>query len=119
LGQEENRDVQLAIVGELRAQMMANQLDVQRQLDEQQRQADQDAFAALQALVEKQYEMNTAIQQQIALADSVSSTLGQGMTAVFDLLIKGSEDWGASLQQIASGVLVDIANQLIRIYVIE
>jgi phage-related minor tail protein len=41
------------------------------------------------------------------------------MTAVFDTLIQGSDNWGKSLQQIASKVLVDIANQLIRIYVIE
>ena len=119
LGQEENRDVQLAIVGELRAQVMANQLDVQRQLDEQQRQRNQDQMNALQALIEKQYEMNTAIQQQIALADSVSASLGKGLTSTFDLLISGADNWAASLQQIASGVLVDIANQLIRIYVIE
>ena len=119
LGQEENRDVQLAIVGELRAQMMANQLDVQRQLDEQQRKTSQDQMNALQALVEKQYEINTAIQQQIALADSVSASLGKGLTSTFDLLISGADNWAASLQQIASGVLVDIANQLIRIYVIE
>ena len=81
--------------------------------------ASQTRLQAITAYLEKQYELNTAIQQQNALAESVSSTLGQGMTAVFDSLIKGSDNWGASLQQIASSVLVDIANQLIRIYVIE
>jgi TP901 family phage tail tape measure protein len=81
--------------------------------------AGQTRLEAITAYLEKQYELNTAIQQQKALAESVSTTLGQGMTSVFDLLIQGSDNWGKSLQQIASKVLVDIANQLIRIYVIE
>ena len=81
--------------------------------------AGQTRLQAITAYLEKQYELNTAIQQQKALAESVSGTLGQGMTAVFDTLIQGSDNWGKSLQQIASKVLVDIANQLIRIYVIE
>ena len=81
--------------------------------------ASQTRLQAITAYLEKQYELNTAIQQQKALAESVSSTLGQGMTSVFDALIQGSDNWGKSLQQIASKVLVDIANQLIRIYVIE
>lgn len=81
--------------------------------------AGQTRLEAITAYLEKQYELNTAIQQQKALAESVSTTLGQGMTAVFDTLIQGSDNWGKSLQQIASKVLVDIANQLIRIYVIE
>ena len=81
--------------------------------------AGQTRLEAITAYLEKQYELNTAIQQQKALAESVSTTLGQGLTSVFDALIQGSDNWGKSLQQIASKVLVDIANQLIRIYVIE
>jgi phage-related minor tail protein len=81
--------------------------------------AGQTRLQAITAYLEKQYELNTAIQQQKALAESVSTTLGQGMASVFDTLIQGSDNWGKSLQQIASKVLVDIANQLIRIYVIE
>jgi hypothetical protein len=37
----------------------------------------------------------------------------------FDLLATGTDDWGASLKEIASGVLKDIAKQLFQIYVIE
>jgi hypothetical protein len=81
--------------------------------------AGQTRLEAITAYLEKQYELNTAIQQQKALAESVSNTLGQGMASTFDLLIQGSDNWGKSLQQIASKVLIDIANQLIRIYVIE
>jgi hypothetical protein len=100
-------------------EMIGAQFETEYKLNEIQKQRNQDQMNALQALVEKQYEMNTAIQQQIALADSVSASLGKGLTSTFDLLISGADNWAASLQQIASGVLVDIANQLIRIYVIE
>ena len=108
----------------IKAATAARQLEfditaARKEAAETQRQADQDRFNALQAAIEKQYEMNTAIQQQLQFADSVANSIGQGMTSAFDALIRGSDDWGKSLQSIASGVLVDIANQLIRIYVIE
>lgn len=119
LAQEKNVRAQEAIIFEGNTRLVANQRDTQRELASIQRQNEQDGLQAITAYLEKQYELNAAIQQQKSLAESVSSTLGQGMTAVFDSLIKGSDNWGASLQQIASSVLVDIANQLIRIYVIE
>ncbi len=57
--------------------------------------------------------------QQKELADGIAGTIGTGLTSAFDALIQGSQDFGASLRQIASGVLIDIANQLLRIYVIN
>lgn len=57
--------------------------------------------------------------QQKELAEGISSTLGQGMMSTFDALIQGSQNFAASLQEIASGVLIEIANQLLRIYVIN
>jgi len=119
LAQEKNVRAQEAIIFEGNTRLVANQRDTQRELATIQRQNEQDGLQAITAYLEKQYELNTAIQQQNALAESVSSTLGQGMTSVFDALIQGSDNWGKSLQQIASKVLVDIANQLIRIFVIE
>ena len=119
LAQEKNVRAQEAIIFEGNTRLVANQRDTQRELASIQRQNEQDGLQAITAYLEKQYELNTAIQQQNALAESVSSTLGQGMTSVFDALIQGSDNWGKSLQQIASKVLVDIANQLIRIFVIE
>jgi len=119
LAQEKNIRAQEAIIFEGNTRLVANQRDTERELAAIQRQNEQDGLQAITAYLEKQYELNTAIQQQHALAESVSSTLGQGMTAVFDSLIQGSDNWGKSLQQIASKVLVDIASQLIRIYVIE
>lgn len=57
--------------------------------------------------------------QQQALADGIAGTVGQGMTSAFNALIQGSQDFNASLRQIASGVLVDIANQLLQVFVIQ
>jgi tape measure domain-containing protein len=88
-------------------------------LAEFQKTEDQRKLDAVKAYLEKQYELNTSVQQQLQLADSVSGILGQGMTSAFDALIQGSEDFGKSLRNIASGALVDIAKQLIRIYIIE
>ena len=119
LAQEKDVRAQEAIIFEGNSRLVANQRDVQRELGAIQRQREQEGLQSITAYLEKQYELNTAIQQQKALAESISTTLGQGMTSVFDLLIQGSDNWSKSLQQIASKVLVDIANQLIRIYVIE
>jgi len=119
LAQEKDVRAQEAIIFEGNSKLVANQRDVQRELAVIQRQREQEGLQSITAYLEKQYELNTAIQQQKALAESVSNTLGQGLTSVFDALIQGSDNWGKSLQQIASKVLVDIANQLIRIFVIE
>jgi tape measure domain-containing protein len=119
LARENDTRAQRAIIDQGIAELYINQNQTQRELAEFQRQADQDRLNALQKAIELQYEQNTAIQQQKQLADSVATTIGQGMTSAFDALINGAQSWEKSLQQIASGVLVDIANQLIRIYVIE
>ena len=119
LAQEKNVRAQEAIIFEGNTRLVANQRDTQRELASIQRQNEQEGLQSITAYLEKQYELNTAIQQQKSLAESVSSTLGQGMTSAFTALISGADNWAASLQQIASKVLVDIANQLIQIFVIE
>jgi tape measure domain-containing protein len=119
LAKEVNLDAQKAIIYEGQNALTANQLDLQRQLDELQRQSDQDRLTAVQKHIEKQYELNTAVQRQQQLADGIANTLGEGMTSAFNAIIQGSESFGASLKRIASGVLIDIANQLLRIFVIE
>jgi len=60
-----------------------------------------------------------AMEQQRNMAEGIASTLGQGFSQAFDLAIQGSEDWKRSLSEIASGVLRDIAKQLIQIAVIN
>jgi hypothetical protein len=119
LAKEVNLDAQKAIIYEGQNALTANQLDLQRELDVLQTQSDQDRLTSLQKAIEKQYELNTAVQNQLQLADGVANTLGQGLGSAFDALISGAQGWEKSLQQIASGVLIDIANQLIRIFVIE
>ena len=119
LAKEVNLDAQKAIIYEGLNALTANQVDLQRELDALQTQNDQDRLTSLQKAVEKQYELNTAVQNQLQLADGVANTLGQGLGSAFDALISGAQGWEKSLQQIASGVLVDIANQLIRIFVVE
>ena len=57
--------------------------------------------------------------QQKELADGIANTVGQGMAGAFNALIQGSEDFGTSLRRIASGVLIDIANQLLQVFVIQ
>jgi len=119
LARENDLEAQKAIIYQGQVEMVANQRATQRELAELAAAADQRRFDALQQYVEKQYELNTAVQQQQALADGVANTLGQGMASAFDGLITGAENWGESLRQIAAGALQDIARQLIRIFIIE
>ena len=58
-------------------------------------------------------------ERQKQLGDGIANTIGQGMASAFDSLIAGSENFGASLRKIASGVLIDIAKQLLQIFVIN
>ena len=117
----DERDVraQAAIALEGQTALIANQNQTQRELAAIQKQTDQEHMDALKTHIEQQYALNTAVQQQKALADSIATTLGQSLTSTFDVLISGAQNWQQSLQQIASGVLVDIAKQLLQIYVIE
>ena len=69
----------------------------------------------LNQMEQQQQRLNEFTQQYGQIFD----TVGQGLASTFNLLIQGSEDWGKSLQQIASDVLTQIAQQLIQIYVIE
>lgn len=119
LVQETNKEAEKAIIFERQTALVANQREVQRTLNELQAKADQDRLNALQKVIEQQYKLNTGVQQQLQLADGIANTLGQGVGSAFDALIAGSESWGASLKQIASGVLIDIAKQLLQIFVIE
>ena len=119
LAKEVNLDAQKAIIYEGQNALTANQIDLQRKLEALQTQSDQDRLTSLQRYIEKQYELNTAVQNQLQLADGVANTLGEGLGSAFNALISGAQGWEKSLQQIASGVLIDIANQLIRIFVIE
>lgn len=64
-------------------------------------------------------ELTAEQQKQKDIADGIANTIGQGMASAFDSLIQGTESFGASLRKLASGVLIDIANQLLRVLVIN
>ena len=110
---------QTAINEKFAAQEAEARAQTERELNVLQRDRDQQHMDALKQHIEMQYELNTAVQQQLQLADSISQVMGQGMTRAFDLLIDGAQNWGMALRDIAANVLRDIARQLIQIYVIE
>jgi TP901 family phage tail tape measure protein len=77
------------------------------------------AASGYSATLEYSKQLTEQQKQQQELADGIANTVGSGMVSAFDALIEGSENFGASLRKIASGVLKDIAKQLIQIYVIN
>jgi len=119
LANETNVRAQQAIIFEGQTAIVASQRDTERELAEIARTDGQRRLDDMQKYIEQQYELNNAVKQQKDLTESISGSLNQGFISTFDLLIQGSQNWQQSLQQIASGVLIDIANQLLRIFVIE
>lgn len=121
LADPQNKDarIQEQIAYQGRIEILSNQILIERELEDIQKRRNQDQMDGLKAAIEKQYQLNTAVQQQLQIADGISNTIGQGMNSALNLLVSGTENWGDSLRTIASGVLTDIANQLIRIFVIE
>jgi tape measure domain-containing protein len=77
------------------------------------------AASGYSSVLEYSKQLTVEQQKQKQLADGIANTIGQGMTSAFDALISGTESFGTSLRKIASGVLQDIAKQLIQIFVIN
>lgn len=77
------------------------------------------AASGYASVLEYSKQLTEEQKRQQALADGISNTVGQGMTSAFSALIQGSQDFNSSLRQIASGVLIDIANQLLQVFVIQ
>ncbi len=110
---------QIAITAGMEAREAEAKAEAVRKLTVIQKEEDQRHMDAIKKHIEEQYKLNTAVQQQLALADGISNIMGQGMTQAFDSLLDGADNWGNALQEIASNVLRDIAKQLIQIYIIE
>lgn len=119
LAQEKNVRAQQAIIFQAQTEIVANNRDIQRQLNEEQNNSAIRQIDALQKIIGLQVELTEQQKQQKEVAEGIANTVGQGLTSAFDSLIQGSEDFGASLRKIASGVLVDIAKQLIQVFVIQ
>jgi tape measure domain-containing protein len=77
------------------------------------------AASGYSSVLEYSKQLTVEQEKQKTLADGIANTVGQGMTSAFDALISGTENFGTSLRKIASGVLQDIAKQLIQIFVIN
>jgi hypothetical protein len=77
------------------------------------------AASGYSSVLEYSKQLTVEQQKQKVLTDGIANTIGQGMTSAFDALISGTENFGTSLRKIASGVLQDIAKQLIQIFVIN
>jgi tape measure domain-containing protein len=119
LAQEKDIRAQQAIIFEAQTAAIANQRDIQRELTEAQNESAIRQIAALENMIGLQVELTEQQKQQKEVADGIANTIGQGMTSAFDALIRGSEDFNTSLRRIASGVLIDIANQLLQVFVIQ
>lgn len=126
---------------ELPAQAKANQLEVLRyeakrvslqlqyDISQEERKQLESGGARIEQIIQmaEGYSRNLTLTQELTaeqqkqkdLADGIANTIGQGMASAFDSLIQGTENFGASLRKIASGVLTDIANQLLRVLVIN
>jgi hypothetical protein len=63
-------------------------------------------------------QLQASYERNKQLAEGVAGTIGGGLSSAMDLLIEGTDDWGNSLKEIASGVLKDIARQLVQTMVI-
>jgi tape measure domain-containing protein len=117
----QTRDIKLqeAIIYKGISDQIANQNQTQRELNEQQNESARNQITALENQINLQAELTEGQKQQKAIADSLATTIGEGLASSFNALIQGSEDFGTSLRRIASGVLIDIANQLLRVFVIQ
>ena len=117
----QTRDIKLqeAIIYKGISDQITSQNQMQRELNEQQNESARNQIVALENQINLQAELTESQKQQKAIADSLATTIGEGLTSSFNALIQGSEDFGTSLRRIASGVLIDIANQLLRVFVIQ
>ena len=121
---QEQADAMTALRREsgLLTQDQMRQLDINEKLAEIQREMPE-LYAAqkdeITALVTASAGLTEAQEQNKQIVEGIAGTIGGGIGSAFDLLIDGTENWGNSLRELASGVLKDIARQLVQIMVIQ
>jgi tape measure domain-containing protein len=81
--------------------------------------AQQGKLDLMQQEAQQLEEVKQRYEQYRALIDGTANAISGGLGSAFDLLIDGTENWGNSLRDIASGVLRDIAKQLVQIYAVQ
>ena len=119
LAQAKNTKEEQAIIYEGISKQVANQKDMERELYALQNESAKRQISALEQQINLQIELTDEQKKQQEVVDGIANTLGQSMASAFDALVQGSEDFGASLRKIASGVLIDIAKQLLQVFVIQ
>jgi hypothetical protein len=106
----------------LLTQDQERQLDINEKLAQIQREMPE-LYAAqkdeITALVTASAGLTESQERNKQLVMGIADTIGGSITSAFDLLLEGTDNWGNSLREIASGVLKDIARQLLQIMVIQ
>ena len=77
-----------------------------------------EVVAGLTAEQQQLEQLQTVYEQKKAVVEGIANSIGNGIGSAIDLLIEGTDNWGQSLQQIAAGVLKDIARQLAQTLVV-
>lgn len=79
-------------------------------------------LAIVDGMVKEQQQLDRltqAYEEKRQLVEGIAGSIGEGIAGSIDLLINGTENWGASLREIAAGVLQDIAQQLAQVMVVR
>lgn len=77
-----------------------------------------EVVAGLNAEQQQLDRLQQAYEMKRELVQNIANSIGNGIGGAIDLLIEGTDNWGQSLQQIAAGVLKDIARQLAQTLVV-
>ena len=111
-------DLELQLGELLRREAFGENVDTQREQVELQLQAlsirERD-IQAVQQLEQQQLLLN----QHTERYGGIFNSIGAGLTDTFGLLIEGTNAWSDALQNIAGNVLRNIANELLRVFVIN
>ena len=78
----------------------------------------QEVLTGLTAEQQQLDQLQQAYEQKKAVVEGIANSIGTGIGSAIDLLIEGTDNWGQSLQQIAAGVLKDIARQIAQTLVV-
>jgi type II secretory pathway component PulM len=96
-----------------------NALNQKRQKLEDEISQNDKLVASIKAQAAEVEKLKTSSASIKELWNGISETIGGGVGQAIDLLIKGTDDLKTSLQNIASGILKDIANQISRLFIVQ
>ncbi len=111
-------DLELQLGELLRREAYGENVDNQRQQVELQLQALSIRERDIQ-VVQQLEQQQLILNQHTEKYGGIFNSIGAGLTDTFGLLVEGTDAWGDALQNIASNVLRNIANELLRVFVIN